>query len=854
MGMCNAPAIHQRRVTAALRPLLGDICHIYLDDIVIWSQSVEDHIRDVDTVLSCLRNNSLYCNKKKSKFFQTEIDFLGHHISTRGIEADEHKAQRILDWPKPKTATETRAFLGLVRYILAFLPDLAKHSGILDPFTTKEAEKFFPEWGTRENEAFQAIKALVASRDCLTIIDHSLLATHKIYVTTDASDTQSGAVLSFGTTWEAARPVAFDSKTFKDAELNYPVHEKELLAIIRALKKWRADLIGVPFLVYTDHKTLENFHQQKDLSRRQCRWMEFLSQYDCKFVYIAGADNTVADALSRTSFLTSTDADAHATRPYPAVDEKGHCSTDDITVVLAGKEQPDARQVPYILAIGPATAVTSGPFVGATLSIQYDEHLLRQIRAGYLEDPWCHNLLTACPLPDNISLQDGLLFTNNRLIIPRVNAIREEIFRLAHDTLGHFGFEKTYGSIRDSFYWPNMRRDLQRAYIPGCADCQRNKNSTAPASGPLHPLPVPDARGDSVAIDFLGPLPLDEGYDQIIIFTDRLGSDIRIVPSRTTLNTEGLARIFIDHWFCENGLPTEIVSDRDKLFVNDLWTSIHGLLGISLKLSTAYHPQSDGASERTNKTITQCLRFHVERNQRGWVRALPRIRFNMMNTVNASTGFTPFQLRMGRAPRLLPPITPHAAGDEPRARDIVDRLRLDVAEAQDNLLQAKINQAYQANKHRKADFPFQVGGRALLSTLHRRRQFLKANEKRVAKFLPRYDGPYKILKVDPAHSTVTLQLPDGDRSLRVFHSSLLLPFTENDDSLFPSRKSSPHPVRMHDGSTEFVIQKILDERRVGRGYQYLVRWRGEGPEEDRWLPRRELEDCEALDIWLQRPQ
>jgi len=160
-------------------------------------------------------------------------------------------------------------------------------------------------------------------------------------------------------------------------------------------------------------------------------------------------------------------------------------------------------------------------------------------------------------------------------------------------------------------------------------------------------LPIPDQRGDSVAIDFIGPLPEDQGKNLIITFTDRLGSDIQLVPSHTDITANELVYLFFDRWYCENRLLSEIVSDQDKLFVSRFWKSLHKLTGVKLKLLTAYHPETDGVSECTNKTVNQALRFHVEQNQLGWVRALPRIHFDLMNTINKSMGFMPFQLRMG---------------------------------------------------------------------------------------------------------------------------------------------------------------------------------------------------------------
>ncbi len=247
-----------------------------------------------------------------------------------------------------------------------------------------------------------------------------------------------------------------------------------------------------------------------------------------------------------------------------------------------------------------------------------------------------------------------------------------------------------------------MRQDLEKGYIAGCADCQRNKSPTTKPRGPLHPLPVPDRRCDSVAIDFIGPLPSDDGYDTIIKITDRLGSDIRLIPFHSTATAEQLALAFLEHWYCENGLPLEIVSDRDKLFLSQFWTHLHTLTGVSLKMSSAYHPQTDGASGRTNKMLIQCIRFVVERDQKGWARALPKIRFNLMNTRNASMGYTPFQLRFGKSPRLLPPLVPDStSANQPdlRAAQLIDSLRLLEFDAQDNLHAAKITQAYHVNAH-----------------------------------------------------------------------------------------------------------------------------------------------------------
>ena len=179
MGLKNTPSIHQRQVTAALRQHLPRICHIYLDNIVIWSKMVEEHIRNVKTILQALKDACLYCNPKKSTLFCDKIHFLGHNISRQGIEADTSKMDKITGWPIPKNAMQVRSFLGLVRYVTAFLLNLATHTAVLTELTYKDCDKKFPPWTTRHQQAFDEIKQLVLSRDCLTTIDYSWMPASK---------------------------------------------------------------------------------------------------------------------------------------------------------------------------------------------------------------------------------------------------------------------------------------------------------------------------------------------------------------------------------------------------------------------------------------------------------------------------------------------------------------------------------------------------------------------------------------------------------------------------------------------------------------------------------------------------
>jgi hypothetical protein len=358
-----------------------------------------------------------------------------------------------------------------------------------------------------------------------------------------------------------------------------------------------------------------------------------------------------------------------------------------------------------------------------------------------------------------------------------------------------------------------------------------------------------------VAIDFVGPLPKDDRFDTIISMTDRLGADIQLSACRSDMSAEDFAYVFFDKWYCENGCPLEIISDWDKLFILKFWWALMKLMGIQHKLSMAYHPQTDGSLERTNKTVIQCLRFHIKHNQKGWVKALPKVHFDIMNTNNASTGLLPFMLKTGRSPRLLPPListapVPDSAIDSTTAQQFMEEMEEQTNTVKDCLLAAKVRQAHEANKDRNADPAYKVGDKVLLATAHQQRDYIQAKDGHVAKFMPCFDGLYNVLRAYPESSLYTLQLPASSKAHPMFHVSHLQTHILNDDELFPARAHHPPQLLVTvNGTTEYFIDQILDRRPRSRGHQYLVQWMGYRPEHDLWLPKSELIDTEALAKW-----
>ena len=296
--------------------------------------------------------------------------------------------------------------------------------------------------------------------------------------------------------------------------------------------------------------------------------------------------------------------------------------------------------------------------------------------------------------------------------------------------------------LHSDYYWPNMQHDLFEAYIPVCVECQWNKSLMMKPTGPLHPLPILDQWGNSITIDFIGPCPHNNNFDCIVTITDHLGSDIHVAPMHMDILAEHFSVEFFDLWCCENGLPLNIVSNQDKLFVSKFWKVLVKLTGMKLKMSSAYHLEMDGSSERSNMSIMQCLQYHVEHNQTSWVRALPLVCFNIMNTVNSSMGFSPLQLHMCWSPHLMPPLASIAVidpsdvdKDYTTACNLIEHINTNISEVQDNLLVTKITQCEFANHHHANEDVSSTGNRVLLSTKHCWREYVQAMSDCVAKFM-----------------------------------------------------------------------------------------------------------------------
>ena len=583
---------------------------------------------------------------------------------------------------------------------------------------------------------------------------------------TDSSQFAYGATL-VQDQGKGEQPICFFSHKLNAAERNYGVGELELLAVVRALKEFRTYLEGAEFSVCTDHHNLKYVHTQLPPSKRYARWLEYLQQFTATITYVKGSKN-MADALSR--------------RP-----DHVHVNS----VVLSVDLLDDIRQ-----AYGKDQCYQSQNFLK---QLTFDE----QLQVYRYQD---------------------------RVAVPADPVLRQRILHECHDTItsGHFGVDKTLYAVCSRFWWPRMRHVVEK-YVQSCPVCQRIKADKRRAAGKLQPLPVPEQAWESVAMDFVTDLPVCDGYDAVWTVTDRLTKMVHFIPVRKDMNSEQLAALFIKEIYRLHGMPRSIVSDRDGRFTHQFWKSYMAGLGTSLSMSTAFHPCTDGQSERSNQTMEQLLRGFVDARQLNWVPLLPLCEFAYNNSIQASTCATPFYLLYGAHPRAPVDVAIQSQGSSP-ASDLHAEHVSAVRVAQQALRTALNKQAAYVNKKRR-DVTLDIGQLVLLNA-----QNISWPAEVSKKLVPKYLGPFKIKSV-MGPVTYQLDLPATLPIHPTFHVSLLKPWVQNDSELFPTVRdelNEPPPVVLEDNQYE-VESLVGGPWMRGRNAWYKVRWAGYSRAYDEWV-------------------
>lgn len=764
-GLTNAPATFQCVMNSILSPYLDRFVLVYLDDILIYSKTYEEHLEHLRTILQVLRDNKFYCKRSKCLFAATEVEYLGHLLTPHGVQVDPKKVEAIINWPTPTNVTQLRSFMGLLQYYDTFIDHFAE---VAFPLTELFKKDVPWAWNDEHVHAFQELKRLVSSPPCLLMPDLE----KPFVVHVDASGFAIGCVLQQDQGM-GLQPVAFESRKLQPPERHLAPYDRELIALTHALMKWKHLLLGAKFTLHTDQQALKYLLTAPTRTSRQERWLTEIMRFMPDIKYVKGTDNVVADALSRRVDL----AILHVSSLLSS-------SLLQELADLSGKDLEGQR----LLARG------------------------------------------------TLVLRENLLFTStDKIFIPE--ALREKIISECHSTKcsGHLGTHKTYELACRNFWWPAMNSTV-RLFCRKCETCQRTKGPNTLPLGLLQPLPIPDEPWQSISMDLVTDLPPCCGHDSIFVVVDRLTKLIVLTPCKKTITAPQLAQLFIDNVYKRFGMPTSIVSDRDPRFTSHFWKTFMHLLGTQLNMSTAYHPQTDGQTERANRTIEDMLRGFVGPRQDDWCIYLSLIEFAYNNSLQASTLHTPFFLNHGRHP-----ITPLSSAvpkhsPNPAVTNFVEELQNALRSAKSNISSAQQRQKSYADRKRK-DHSFKVGDQVLLAA--RQNQLPPGLS---SKLSAKFHGPFPIVATVGSHA-FKLELPDTVTIHPVFHVSQLKPFVPSDHSTEPTQ---PPPLYTDKAGAIYDVETILAKKKVGKSWKFLVKWKGFDDFENTWEPLRNVRKLSDL--------
>lgn len=797
-GLTNAPATFQAFLNDVLRDSLDTFVVIYLDDILIYSDTLEEHYEHVRSVLQRLKDADLQVKLEKCQFHVQTVEFLGYIISPEGISMDPAKIDAIVSWPAPKSVRDIQVFLGFANFYRRFIKGFSK---VVAPITRLLKKDVPFTWDAPAQAAFDELRKAFTSEPVLRHFDPE----RPCYLEPDASKTALGAVCSQPDDQGTLHPVAFYSRSLTAPEKNYHVHDTELLAAIEGLEHWRHYFAysKFPATILTDHKNLEYFSEKRLLSDRQVRYSERLSKFKVKIVYRPGVQNGAADALSRMHSPEGGEGAVHAAiLPKP---------TEQETLTLA----------PMQVSLSPAD----------------QNDLLDRIKAAYLEDAYTKDTIEALSqdcFPD-YTLDEGLIFFKGLILVPDNNDIKRDILAHCHDDplAGHFGINKTFELVHRTYHWAGLRQYVKR-FVSTCLTCQRNKAVQHKPYGLLRPLPVPETPWSSISMDFIVQLPQSNGFTAILVVVDRLTKMAHFIPTVDEVDATTTASLFLNRIVSAHGLPDDIVTDRGSVFTSSFTKTFLEALGIMQNLSTAFHPQTDGQTERTNATLEQYLRCFSNYQQDNWAELLPMAEFCYNNTTHSSTNQTPFFALHGYHPRFSVHV-PRVASSNPRAKERLTVLRQTQEDLQFHIKSAQETQERYYNQHATPQPSLKPGDQVWL--LRRHIKTTRPSDKLDVKKL----GPFRILEEVNTRS-FRLELPPSmSRVHPVFHVSLLEPFQEND---ILGRIAPPPPPIEVDGDIEYEVEAILDSRNKRGQFRYLVEWKGY--DENTWEPAENVRHAPDL--------
>lgn len=734
MGLRNSGATFQRlmdRFKAGKG--LSDVSLLaYLDDIIILSETFEKHLRDLEAVFDRLEMFNLRINREKSFFARESVKFLGHVIVPGGIQADPEKTAAIANMAIPHNVKHLKSFLQTSSWFRRFIPNYAE---VAKPLTDLLKKDCVWMWTPRQQEAFDNIRQLLVSPPILRQADE----TKPFILRTDSSGYCLGAVLMQGEKQDE-RPVEYASRLLISAERNYTTTEREALAVVWAVNKFRGYIEGSEVVVKSDHQPLRWLMSIKSPSGRLARWALTLQEYNLKIEYTPGRSNAIADTLSR-----------------PPCSEEPKWDLCYAEVDLPSRSPRDVRENqlkdPDLLKIITDLEDSNEPFRGRSWA---DRGFTMSDGILYRYGPEHDDEETAC------------------LVIPSHE--REKVLSEYHDapTAGHFGVERTLHRLSSKFYWPGMRQYVAD-YIKKCVPCQRYKVDIRKPAGLLQ-TPATTRRFEVVAVDLFGPLPETPGKNKWILIVEDVCTRWVELFALQSATSADCAKTLIVEVFLRYGVPRRILSDNGVQFISEVMQQVCHTFGITQSLTPRYHPEANPV-ERKNRDLKPQLAILVKQDHSSWDTHLAAIRFAMNSAVTSSTGHSPAYLTFGREIRAPADVLSdmRVIVDSDNAvtsiTSYLQKLSTTLLEARDVHEKAQKTQKRYADLKRQPAPEYVPGDLVLLKTQGPN----DTGKGQTPKFIPRRDGPYRIRE---ATSTTTYHLErvSSGELLGRYHVSQLTPF------------------------------------------------------------------------------
>eukprot|EP00731_Ephydatia_muelleri_P003311 Em0001g3311a len=626
-GLCNAPSTFQRLMELVLAGLHWSSCLVYLDDIIIYSRTVKEHLTRLEEVLERLQAAGMKLKPKKCRLLRRKVNYLGYIVSSGGVQTDPLKVESILSWPSPTTQKELRQFLGLASYYRRFVKGFASIAAPLNHLL----EKGKPwEWTKVCEHAFSSLKKMLTTSPILAYPDFEIEFT----VDCDASGDGLGAVLS-QCIGGGENVISYASRSLTKPEKKYCATRKEMLALVWAVGQFRPYLLGRPFTVRTDHSALQWLYSFKEPEGQVARWLESLAEYEFTVQHRPGKKHTNADALSRVPCQDAPAVNANSI-PLDRTDSwLSQLSKREIRELQSRDE--GIEQVIEWVEHPKTQPQRCPPSASHVMKSLWHQKKYLEVIDGVLYRRW-------------EDAGGGGLNKCFQLVIPP--SLVPTVLAELHDspTAGHLGVGKVLEKVRRRFYWVGQRRDVQ-GWCDSCNLCGSTKSPPKHRHAPLQ-ADVSTTPMQRVAMDILGPLPLTPRSNKYVLVIGDYFTKWTEAFAIPDMETVTVARVFVNEFVSRFGAPTHLHTDQGRSFESSLIKELCQLMGIVKTRTTPYHPQSDGMIERFNRTLLSMLRMAAVDDESNWDLKLPCLMLAYRTSVHEATKHTPFSLMFGREVQL----------------------------------------------------------------------------------------------------------------------------------------------------------------------------------------------------------